>query len=285
MRLLVTGGKGMLGRTLVRHWSARHMLAVADLPETDLTRPDQVGAAFAAFRPDVVIHCAGMTNVDACEGEPERAFLLNETATAHVARACTAHGARLIAISTDYVFSGEIPCDRSEVDPVAPKTVYGASKLAGERAVQALCPDHIIARIAWLYGAGGPSFPHTMVRLARENPSRILRVVDDQLGNPTSADAVAAALDAFLGRPELRGVFHLTCEGTVSWHGLARETLRLAGFPDVRVCPCTTEEFPRPAPRPRFSALSKAKLAACGLPPMPDWREALARFAAREWPR
>lgn len=285
MRILITGGKGMLGRTLDRHWRASHTVAVTDLPETDLTRPGQAETAVADFRPDAVIHCAAMTNVDACESDPARAFLLNETVTAHVARACAAHHARLLAISTDYVFAGDTPGDRSEEDPVAPKTVYGASKLAGEQAVRALCPNHVIARIAWLYGAGGPSFPHTMVRLAQEDPLRTLRVVNDQLGNPTSADAVAEALAAFLGRPDLRGTFHLTCEGTASWHAFACETLRLAGYPHVTVRACATEEYPRPAPRPHFSSLSKAKLAACGLPPMPGWKEALARFAATEWPQ
>lgn len=284
MRILITGGKGMLGRTLVRHWQNVHTLAVADLPETDLTHPEQVAAAFDAFRPEAVVHCAAMTNVDACEGDPVRAFLLNETATAHVADACAAHGARLFAISTDYVFSGDAPGDRTEADPVAPKTVYGASKLAGEEAVRARCPNHVIARIAWLYGVGGPSFPHTMVRLAREDPARTLRVVDDQFGNPTSADAVAEGLTAFLDRPDLRGTFHLTCEGTVSWCAFARETLCLAGFPGVNVEPCATEDYPRPAPRPHHSALSKAKLAANGLPPMPPWQDALTRFAATEWP-
>lgn len=283
MRLLITGGKGMLGRTLMRHWGTSHTLAIADLPETDLTRPEQVEALFESFQPEIVVHCAAMTNVDACEGDPARAFLLNETATAHVARACSAHGARLFAISTDYVFSGEEPGERTEDDPPHPRTVYGASKLAGENAVRALCPNHVIARIAWLYGSGGPSFPHTMIRLAMEDPSRTLRVVDDQIGNPTSADAVAKGLTAFLGRPELRGTFHLTCEGTASWYTFACETLRLAGFSGVTVSPCTTEEFPRPAPRPHNSSLSKAKLATCGLPPMPPWKEALARFVSVEW--
>ena len=137
----------------------------------------------------------------------------------------------------------------------------------------------------WLYGPGGPSFVHTMRRLAAEDPGRTLKVVDDQFGNPTSTDAVADALTAFLARPELRGTFHLTCEGVVTWCGFTREILRLAGFDGVTVSPCTTEEYPRPAPRPHYSALSKAKLAACGLPPMPPWQEALARFVAAEWPR
>ncbi len=278
MRILITGGKGMLGRTLVRHWEAAHTLFIADLPEVDITRPDCIDAAFDTFRPEVVVHCAAMTQVDACESEPARADLLNHRATALIAQAAARHQARLIAISTDYVFAGDEPGARSEDDPVAPKTAYGQSKLAGEAAVRAHCPDHIIARIAWLYGAGGPSFVHTMLRLAGDEPTRTLAVVDDQVGNPTSTDAVAEALTALLARPELRGTFHLTCEGVVSWCGFAREIFRLAGFDRVTVRPCTTAEFPRPAPRPQNSALSKAKLAAHGLPPMPDWQTALERF-------
>lgn len=284
MRILITGGRGMLGRTLVRHWQDSHDLLVADLPEVDITRPDSLAAVFDAFRPQLVVHCAAMTNVDACESDRDRAYLLNAQGTANVAQAAAHAGARLFAISTDYVFSGDRSGDRDEGDPTAPNTVHGATKLAGEDAVRALCPDHIIARIAWLYGSGGPSFVHTMVRLAKEDPARTLKVVDDQFGNPTSTDAVADALTAFIARPDLRGTFHLTCEGVVSWCGFTREILRLAGFPNVAVTPCTTEEFPRPAPRPHFSALSKAKLAANNLPPMPPWQDALARFIAAEWP-
>ncbi len=285
MRILITGGKGMLGRTLMRHWQADHTLAIADLPEYNLTDAAQIEACFAAFRPEVVVHCAAMTQVDACESKPEQAFLLNETLAALIAQACTQHQARLISISTDYVFSGDLPGERVEDDPTNPTSVYGASKLAGEEAVRRLCPNHLIIRTAWLYGSGGPSFPHTMVRLAQEDPARVLRVVYDQIGNPTSADALANALEAFLARPEIRGTFHLTCEGVASWHAFAQEVLRLTGFEKTTIEPCTTEMFPRPAPRPHNSALSKAKLAAFNLPPMPYWKDALARFVADEWPR
>lgn len=281
MRILITGGRGMLGRTLQNRWQVAHTLAVADLPEVDVTAPGTLAEAFRAFRPEVVLHCAAKTNVDACEGDRDGAFRLNAEGSANVARACAAHGARLIAISTDYVFAGDRPGDRSEEEPTAPATVYGASKLAGEEAIRALCPDHVIARTAWLYGPGGPSFVHAILRNARANPGRPLRVVDDQHGNPTSTLALADALTALLARPELRGTFHLTCEGVVTWCGFAREILRLAGL-RTPVEPCPTEAYPRPAPRPRWSALSKAKLAAAGLPPMPAWQEALARFFAAD---
>lgn len=284
MKIFITGGRGMLGRTLSRHWSADHTLFIADLPETDITDAKDLGEALDRFAPDCVVHCAAMTNVDRCETEREAAFRLNAEATAGLAETCAARGIRLIAISTDYVFAGNDSGDRSEDDPIAPATVYGASKAAGEEAVRRLCPNHIIARIAWLYGAGGPSFVHTMAKLAAADPKRTLKVVDDQVGNPTSCDAVADELTVILARPDLRGTFHMTCEGTVSWHGFAQEIFRLLGYTELTVDPCTTEEYPRPAPRPHCSALSKAKLVTAGLPAMPTWQEALARFVKSEWP-
>lgn len=284
MRIFITGGKGMLGRTLTRHWTGQHDLFIADLPETDITDSETVARALDGFRPDCVVHCAAMTNVDRCESESDTAYSLNAEATAILAAHCAQRNIRLIAISTDYVFAGDAPGDRAENDPIAPKTVYGASKAAGESAIRRLCPNHIIARIAWLYGAGGPSFVHTMNALAASDPKRTIQVVDDQIGNPTSCDAVAEELTAILGRPDLRGTFHMTCEGAVSWYGFASEFFRLRGYTELHIAPCSTEAFPRPAPRPHYSSLSKAKLAASGLPPMPEWKVALAHFVATEWP-
>jgi dTDP-4-dehydrorhamnose reductase len=283
MRILITGGKGMLGRTLLRHWEKDHTCTIADLPETDLTNPQAIEECFTTTQPEVVVHCAAMTQVDQCELNPNRAFLLNETVTANIARATNACGARLIAISTDYVFSGDHTSERKETDPTNPLTVYGASKLAGEKAIRELCPNHIIARVAWLYGAGGPSFVHTMMALAVADPLRAISVVDDQYGNPTSTDAVAKLLTAILNRPELMGTFHLTCEGVATWYEFSKTIFRLAGYTDLTVTPCSTKEFPRPAKRPHYSALSKAKLKVNGLPKMPQWQEELARFIRQEW--
>jgi dTDP-4-dehydrorhamnose reductase len=283
MRILITGGKGMLGRTLLRHWEKEHTCFIADLPEADLTNEQTLETLFATTQPEVVVHCAAMTQVDQCELNPNRAFLLNETLTANVARATNACGARLIAISTDYVFSGDHTSERNETDPTNPLTVYGASKLAAEKAVRTHCPNHIIARVAWLYGAGGPSFVHTMMALAAADPLRAISVVNDQHGNPTSTDAVANALTHILKRPELTGTFHLTCEGVATWYEFAKTIFRLAGYNELSVSPCSTKEFPRPAKRPHYSALSKAKLKSVKLPKMPPWQEELARFIRQEW--
>ncbi len=272
----------MLGRTLLRRLAPRHELAVADLPEVDILQPASLDAAFGAFRPDAVIHCAAMTKVDDCESNEELAFRLNGMGTANVARACRDHGARLVAISTDYVFDGHrVEGDYAETDFPRPQTVYGKSKLAGERSALDILPETTVLRIAWLYGAGGPSFVHTMAKLgAQEGPP--LKVVDDQRGNPTSTDAVAGALGFLLDHPEIAGVVHGTCEGVCTWYALTVELFRLLGLKRP-VMPCTTEEFPRPAPRPANSALAKCVLAAHGYS-MPRWQDALAAFVSAEFP-
>lgn len=280
MRILITGGQGMLGRTLQRRFKD-HALTVADLPAVDITRPAGFDAFIREARPEVVIHAAAMTAVDACETNPDLAFQVNAAGSGVVARAAHKAGARLIALSTDYVFDGRLDRPYHEWDVPAPATVYGASKLAGEDAVRTLCPDHLIVRIAWLYGAGGPSFLHTMLKLgaAAGDP---LKVVRDQVGNPTSADAVADLLARLLETP-VAGVLHGSCEGEASWHDFAAEIFRRR--PAARgLVPCTTAEFPRPAPRPANSRLEKRHLRLLGLPPMPHWREALDRFLA-EYPQ
>ena len=283
MKILLTGAKGMLGRTLVREFSDDYEVVQTDLPEVDITNGVSVESVFAEQAPDAVIHCAAMTAVDKCETERDRAFLINETGTANVAEACRKNGIRLIAISTDYVFDGACERPYSEDDrPTGGRTVYGQSKFAGEEAVRRLCPNHVIARISWLYGAGGPSFVHAMMSLA-DGTRPVLSVVADQHGNPTSTVAVAKALREIVKRPELSGTFHLTCEGEASWFEFAEEIFRLADIKQ-EIHPCSTEEFPRPAPRPKNSRLEKAALRRAGLPPMPEWRSALSEFMMTEVP-
>lgn len=282
MKVLLTGGKGMLGRTLVRELGGDFELIPTDLPEADITDERVIDAVFSQNAPDVVIHCAAMTAVDKCETERDLAFRLNARGTANVAAVCRRQGIRLIAISTDYVFEGDSYRPYNEFDrPTGGRTVYGQSKFAGEEAVRTLCPNHVIARISWLYGADGPSFVHAMMKLA-DGTRPVLKVVADQHGNPTSTTAVARALRNFLERPNLCGTFHLTCEGEATWAEFAEEIFRLAGRVQ-KVHPCTTEEFPRPAPRPKNSRLEKMALRLAGLPPMPDWKAALAEFMAEEF--
>ena len=281
MKLLITGGKGMLGRTLQREF-ADCELVIADLPEADITDAAGFDAFLAQHKPDAVIHCAAMTAVDKCETEIEFAYRLNAFGTANVAAACHRHGVRLIAISTDYVFDGDSDRPYNEFDrATGGATIYGKSKFAGEEAVRTHCPDHVICRISWLYGQGGPSFVHAMMSLA-DGTRPMLKVVADQHGNPTSTTAVARQLRNILAKPELVGTFHLTCEGEATWFEFAQEIFRLAGK-NQAVSPCTTDEFPRPAPRPKNSRLDKMMLRLAGLPPMPDWHDALAEFMKSEF--
>ena len=282
MKVLLTGGRGMLGRTLVRELGGEFEVIPTDLPEADITDEVSLDAVFEQHAPDVVIHCAAMTAVDRCETERDFAFRLNARGTANVAALCNRRGIKLIAVSTDYVFDGDSYRPYNEFDrATGGRTVYGQSKFAGEEAVRTLCPNHVIARISWLYGAGGPSFVHAMMSLA-DGSRPVLKVVADQLGNPTSAVAVARALKGVLNRSGLCGTFHLTCEGEATWAEFAEEIFRLAGK-NQKVQPCTTEEFPRPAPRPKNSRLDKMGLRLAGLPPMPDWKDALAEFMATEF--
>ena len=283
MKILITGGKGMLGRTLQREL-AEHEIVVADLPEWDITKDEELVEKTSAAKPDLIIHCAAMTKVDDCETNRDLAFRLNEEGSRNVALAAKTCGARLIAISTDYVFSGEPPKEPwawSETDIPRPRTVYGASKFAGEQMIQMILPEAVIVRIAWLYGAGGPSFVHTMAKLGAQEGAP-LKVVNDQRGNPTSTKTVAEVVKFLIARPEVSGIVHGTCEDQCTWYDLTVELFRLLGL-KREVVPCTTEEFPRPAPRPHNSALKKSVLNLLGYR-TPNWKSALAEFVRDEFP-
>lgn len=281
MKVLITGGKGMLGRTLCAELNEFEMVPT-DLPEGDITDPAVFEALLAEVKPDAVIHCAAMTAVDKCETEIDLAYKLNAFGTGVVAMACHRQGVRLIAISTDYVFEGSADRPYNEFDAAdGGNTVYGKSKFAGEEAVRRHCPDHVICRISWLYGAGGPSFVHTMLKLA-DGTREELKVVADQTGNPTSCLAVARQLRNILNDRRLAGTFHMTCEGETSWAGFAQEIFRLRKI-GQKVVPCRSDEFLRPAPRPANSRLDKMMLRLAGLPPMPHWQEALAEFLEKEF--
>ncbi len=280
-RILLTGGRGMLGRTIVKELSEKFEIIPSDLPEADITNPTQFDFVLKKYQPDTVIHCAAMTAVDKCESEIDFAYKLNAFGTANVAAACNRNHIRLIAISTDYVFQGDSQIPYTEFDQAnGGNTIYGKSKFAGEQAIRTLCPNHVICRISWLYGYGGPSFVHAMLKLA-DGTRPALKVVADQIGNPTSAIAVAHHLALFLEHPELAGLYHLTCEGEASWYDFAVEIFKQCKI-SQQVIPCTTKEFPRPAPRPLNSRLEKMMLRLAGLPPMPNWKDALSDFLKKE---
>lgn len=273
MRIAITGAKGMLGRTLLRSFP-EHVLIPTDLPELDITEKESVVEFFGENEPDVVIHCAAMTAVDDCEQKKEQAFRINAEGTKNVSQACASNGSSIVLISTDYVFAGDLDRPYIESDRPCPQTVYGKSKLRAENMVESYCPKFTIARISWLYGAGGPSFLHTIMRLAQKRDT--IKVVNDQIGNPTSADAVANGLRYILERP-LHGIVHLTCEGEASWYDFAKKILQ-STHTDCRIEPCSTAEFARLALRPANSRLDNKALRDNGYPSMPHWKEALKQF-------
>ncbi len=280
-KVLITGAKGMLGRTLCQVLKGDYELVPTDKENGDITDKEGFRRLIERERPDVVIHCAAMTQVDLCESKPELAELLNAKGTENVALAANEFGARLIYISTDYVFDGEKKDPYRETDAAGKaRTVYGRTKWEGEVAVRKYCPDHVIARVSWLYGPQGPSFVHTMLKLA-DGTRPVLKVVSDQIGNPTSTFAVSNKIREILATPELRGTFHLSCEGTTSWYEFAKKIFEFAGVKqDVEGC--TSEEFPRPAKRPHNSSMEKYALSVSGMGKMPDWKDSLKDFLKDE---
>lgn len=276
LKVAITGSEGMLGTCL-----KSSLKEVEILPLTratcDITNPQQVEAVLNSEKPDVLIHCAAMTGVDLCETEQLSAWRINAFGTTNVARACHIHGTKLIAISTDYVFDGALDRPYHEYDFSGNAlNIYGKSKWAAEEAVRTHCPNHIIGRVSWLYGGKGPSFVHTMLRLA-DGSRPFLKVVNDQRGNPTSTDAVAGAINAILKNPELVGTIHLTCEGEATWFEFAKAIFQIMGV-DQKVIPCRSEDFPTPAKRPKNSRLEKLVLKESGIYEMPLWKEALEEF-------
>ena len=250
----------MLGRDVMR--AAPDAIGMTR-EELDVTDAEAVRAALADVRPDAIVNCAAYTNVDGAEADEETATRVNGS----TALADAAGDAVLVYPSTDYVFDGRKREPYVESDPVAPATAYGRSKLAGEEAT-ARAPSHVIVRTAWLFGVAGKNFVETMLGLDGE-----LKVVDDQVGSPTYTGHLAEALvDLASGR--LTGVVHVAGSGQCSWYAFAGEIFRRAGK-DVDLRPCTTEEFPRPAPRPAYSVLESERPDA---PRLPDWREGLSAY-------
>jgi dTDP-4-dehydrorhamnose reductase len=273
MSWLVTGGSGMLGSDLVACLEARgERVAAPGHAELDLLEADAVAAFVDRHRPDFVVNCAAWTAVDAAEQHEAEALAINGTAVTALAAACERTGARLIQISTDYVLDGLGDGPQPEDAPTGPINAYGRTKLAGERAALATTRGWIV-RTAWLYGANGPSFPRTILRLAAERET--LDVVDDQIGQPTWTVDVAERIVALAATDAPKGIYHATGSGRTSWYGLAQEIFTLQGWDPARVRPTTSAAFPRPARRPANSRLGHAHWSAIGLPPLRHWREAL----------
>ncbi|GAB2507164.1 dTDP-4-dehydrorhamnose reductase [Nocardia heshunensis] len=267
-RLLITGARGQLGRALQTLAPHARGLAHTDL---DICDPDAVRKVVNAG--DILINCAAYTAVDKAETDEAAAYAVNATGPAVLARVCTETGARLIHVSTDYVFPGTGTHPYEPDDPTGPATVYGRSKLAGEQAVAEFAPDAHIVRTAWVYTGQGTDFVATMRRLERERDT--LTVVNDQLGSPTYAPDLAAGLLELAATPAAPRILHATNAGQATWFDLAQAVFSGLGADPARVLPCGTEEFPRPAPRPAYSVLSGNSWAAAGLSPLRHWKLAL----------
>jgi dTDP-4-dehydrorhamnose reductase len=278
VKILVTGAGGMLGRDVARAaQAAGDELTALARGALDLTDEAAVAVAVADAHADAVVNCAAWTDVDGAEQDPDGAHAVNATGAGNLARAAARAGARLVHVSTDYVFDGARPADGAayvESDATAPRSVYGATKLAGERAVADAGGSHAIARSSWLFGVSGRSFAATMLALGAERDD--VKVVTDQVGCPTATAHLAPAL-LELARGDAQGVFHVAAAGRCSWNEFAAEIFRQAGV-DCRVLPCTTADMPRPAERPAFSALASERPEA---PTLPPWQEGLATYLSQ----
>lgn len=276
--MVITGAGGQVGRVLADQ-AARRGYDVAALHHADLDITDPAAVAPHVAGADLVVNCAAFTNVDACESEPEAARAINATGPGIIAAACADAGARLIHISTDYVFTGDRTTPYEVDDTVGPVSVYGRTKLDGETAVLAALPTAHVVRTAWVYtGADGTDFVAVMRRLAAGD--RVIDVVDDQTGSPTYSHDLVSALLEVAGGDIRPGVLHAVNAGAVSRFDQARAVFAEVGADPQRVRPVPTSAAPRPARRPVYSALSMAQSVAAGLSPLRGWREALAAAIA-----
>lgn len=273
MRILVTGANGQLGRELSKRLQGTDFLAV-DIGEMDITDQPATLKVVKSYQPDAVIHGAAYTNVDQAETDRQNVYRVNAIGTQNVAAACLAYGAKMVYVSTDYVFDGTIDRAYTEFDRPNPNSVYGKSKLAGEVLAKHILNRLFIVRTSWLYGDGN-NFVRTMLRLGAEKPE--LKVVNDQHGCPTSSVDLANAI-LQLVETEHYGVFHAANTGVTTWFDFAKKIFELTGNDRVRVLPQTTAELNRPAPRPAYSPLENLMLGLTIGNVMRPWEEALGEY-------
>jgi len=276
-RWLIAGASGMLGTDLVAALASRgEAVTGLDRAGLDVTDAASVTDAITRHRPDVVVNCAAWTAVDDAEASEEEALAVNAGGAARLAAGCAAAGARMVQVSTDYVFAGDAGQPYAEDDVPAPRTAYGRTKLAGERAVLDRLPESgYVVRTAWLYGAHGGNFVRTMIKLQDQRPA--VDVVDDQHGQPTWTADVAGQIIALIHAAAPPGVYHATSSGQTTWFGLAQEIFGLLGADPARVRPVPSSTLSRPAPRPAYSVLGHGAWARLGVPPIGEWRAALHR--------
>jgi dTDP-4-dehydrorhamnose reductase len=277
MRLLVTGGGGMLGQAVAAVATRLgHEVVALSRTELDITDADHVRRVVTAAEPRAIVNCAAWTDVDGAETAEAAATAVNGAGPGNLARAVAESGARLVHVSTDYVFDGTKRTPWVESDPVGPIGAYGRSKLAGELEVAAAAGDHAIVRTAWLFGAGGRNFVDTMLALGRERDE--VEVVTDQVGSPTWSAHLAEALVELAERRGDIGIFHAAGTGACSWYELAVEVFDRGGV-RCRVLPTTSERYSRPAPRPAYSVLASER---DEVPVLPPWQEGVASYLAEK---
>jgi len=275
VKILVTGANGQLGREVA--WQgAEHELILTDYDTLDITDSKAVAIFMRDVKPDAVVHCAAYTYVDGAEADFDSAFRVNVVGSQNIATACLQTGAKMVYISTDYVFDGQSQRPYREFDQTNPQSVYGITKLQGEQIVKEIVGRHYIVRTAWLYGEGN-NFVRTMLKLAESNDT--LRVVQDQIGTPTSTVDLTNAIFRLLVS-DAYGTYHGTCQGQCSWYDFACEIFRQSGK-NIKVIPVTTNEFLRPARRPAHSVLDNYMLRMTVGDPMRTWQEALAKYLSK----
>lgn len=276
MKILITGSNGQLGTELIQRYLDRPLDQVfaGDLPDLDITSEESVTQVFSNIAPDVVINCAAWTAVDAAEEHERDAYKVNAEGPAVLAAQCARIGARMIHVSTDYVFAGDATEPYQEDAHAAPVTAYGRTKLAGEKYVQELLPDnHIIIRTAWLYSPHGKNFVKTIIRAQSERET--LSVVNDQVGQPTSASDLADQIVDLIDNYSGTGIFHGTNSGVTSWFEFARAIMEEIGEDPERILPTDSSSYAQLAPRPAYSVLGHDRWEQFGMQPMRDWRVAL----------
>jgi len=278
MRVTIFGATGLLGKALVREWREDEVTALGS-HHVDIRSEEQVLRMVTQHRPEWIILAAAYTDVDGCETHRDLAFDVNCQGAANVAQAAARHGSRLIFLSTDYVFDGNQRMPYEIDDAISPQSVYGKSKAAAEQEIRKILPQACILRTSWVFGVDGKCFPDTILKLAGSRDH--LEVVNDQRGCPTYTVDLARAIIQ-LCRKEASGIVHATNEGDCTWFDFASAIVKAAGL-KTRVLPTSSERLVRPAPRPKYSVLSRASLAPYGIS-MPSWQNALARYLEERKP-
>ena len=285
MEILITGGNGQLaneikgiintGKSDIGKINTNNINSIFyGSKELDISNHKQVNDVINRVKPDIVINCAAYTNVDGCETDPDKAFMVNSIGPRNLAIECEKIGAKLVHISTDYIFSGNSNKPQKEYDLANPKSIYGSTKLMGENYVREFSSKYFIIRTSWLYGEKGNNFVYTIINLAKTKKE--IMVVNDQIGNPTNANDVAFHILKLINTEEY-GIYNCTGEGECSWYDFAKRIVDLLGE-DCIVNPCTTEEFPRPAKRPAYSSLDNMMLRCTVGNDMRQWKDAIDCF-------